>query len=496
MSETCWTSGSAARHRGPVTEFEAMYRAVESRDPRWDGRVFVGVTSTGIYCRPICPVPMPRRENVRFYVDAAAAEGAGFRACRRCRPEQSPDSPDWDVRGDVVGRALRMIATGDADDDGVEAIASRLAVSSRHLHRLFVESFGVGPREIAQSRRAGLAKQLLDQTDLTSTAVAFAAGFRSVRAYNAAVRRTFGRAPTEIRAARGTGVGSAGVHLRLAYRPPLAAGALLGFLADRAIPGVETADETGYRRAVSTAEGPRLLAIEVAEGETDAVRLSLDATSPGELAPIVRAARRLFDLDADPVAIDASLTSDHRLASLVRACPGRRLPGAFDAWATTILAVLGQGVSVAHARAAAGRIATAHGTVVDVGWTGVDRLFPAPSTLAAVDLGGLGIAARRAETIVVLARAVAEGRIDLERGSPAETLSRLQAIPGIGPWTAGYVALRVLRDPDAFPPGDAAVRAAFRRLDLADDAAAILRVAEAWRPWRGYAVAHLWATAG
>lgn len=476
-----------------MDDFEALYRAVESRDGRWDGRVFVGVASTGIYCRPICPVPMPRREHVRFYPNAAAAERAGFRACRRCRPEESPESPDWDVRGDLVGRALRLIGAGVTDDEGVGSLARILAVSQRHLHRSFVRELGVGPLEVVQSRRAGLAKQLLDGSALTSTEVAFASGYRSVRAYNAAVRRRFGRSPTEIRRHRRPGETLPSIGLRLAYRPPLARGALLEFLAARAIPGVEDVDATGYRRAVATDGGAALLTLAV-PADTNDVELSVAGTATADLAPLVRRARRLLDLDADQAAIDDSLAGDPVVGRLVVDAPGVRLPGAFDGWTTAVLAILAQGVSLAAARTIAGRIAAAFGAEVAVGHPAVTRLFPDPAVLATADLARVGLPERRRGTLAALAAEVAAGRIDLEgTADPGATLAALRAVPGIGPWTCGYLAMRALRDPDAFPPGDAALRRAFRLRGLPADDASIDRAAEAWRPWRGYATVRLWS---
>jgi AraC family transcriptional regulator of adaptative response / DNA-3-methyladenine glycosylase II len=474
-----------------VDDFEATYRAVASRDARWDGRVFCGVTSTGIYCRPICPVPMPRREHVRFYRTAAAAESAGFRACRRCRPEQSPGSPGWDVRSDLVARGLRLIADGAADEDGIEGVARRLAVSPRHLQRLFVTTLGVGPRSVAQTRRAGLAKQLLDGSDLSSTEVAFAAGFRSLRTYNAAVRRSFGRSPTAIRADRRTGAAAPGIRLRLGYRPPLAWDELLAFLRARAICGTDRVGEDSYERVVETVGGPRVLRLRRLPDAT-AIELAIGGVGPGELAPIVEAVRGMLDLDAEPAVIDSALAADPRLRPLVDAAPGFRLPGAFDAWQSAALAVLAQGVSLAAARVLAARIAAAHGRPITVGDDGEWRPFPGPDVVAGADLSGLGLPARKQATLRALGRAIAAGQLDLRQGDPGRTHARLRAIPGIGPWTVAYVSLRVLQDPDAFPPGDAAVRTAFRRLGLPDDSRALARVAEAWRPWRGYAVARLW----
>lgn len=491
MSESCQTLATRSRIIGPMDGFEATYRAVESRDPRWDGQVFVGVTSTGIYCRPICPVPMPRREHVRFYGTAAAAERDGFRACRRCHPEQSPDSPDWDVRSDLVGRALRLIADGVADEEGVDGVARRSAVSTRHLHRIFVAELGVSPGAVAQTRRAGLAKQLLDQTDLRSTDVAFAAGFRSLRTYNATVLRSFGRSPQTIRAQRRDDQVGPGIQVRLAYRPPLAQATLLAFLAERSIPGTEWVGDGCYERLVETAAGHRPLRLALAP-DASTVRLDIDGADPIELTPIVGAARRLLDLDADPVRVDAALAADPLFRPFVDAVPGVRLPGAFDPWQTTVLAILAQGISLRAARSLAGRIAALHSRVVDLGDGRTWRPFPGPDVVADANLAGTGLPARKQTSLRALAREVADGRIDLRRGEPALVLEGLAALPGVGSWTTAYVALRVLRDPDAFLPGDAAVRAAFRRLGRSDADAAIARVAESWRPWRGYAVARLW----
>lgn len=472
-----------------TSDFEATYQAVASRDPRWDGRVFVGVTSTGIYCRPVCPVPMPRREVVRFYRSAAQAQGAGFRACRRCRPEQSPDSPDWDIEGHLVTRAMDLIAAGVVDEEGVPGLARRLAVSPRHLDRVFRRAVGVGPADMARASRTAHAKQLLEGTGLTSTDVAFAAGFGSLRAYNESMRRAFGRSPTEIRAGRRGPMPGPGVRLRLAYRPPYPLDDVVAFHAARAIPGVEAADAGAFRRVIATADGPRALVVHRVEG--DALELAIDGIGPREVAPLVRRVRRAFDLDADPVAIDAALADDPIVGPSVRAIPGRRLPAGFDPWSTLLLAVCAQGVSLATARRTMGRIAARHGTRAPDG----SCLFPDAARLADADLRGLGLTAARATLAGRLAREVADGSIDLELGDPDATRDALGAIPGIGPWTLGYVALRIHHDPDGWLPGDAAVRAAFRRRGLPADDRSIARAAEGWRPWRGYALMHLWASA-
>ena len=478
-----------------MQDFEALYRAVESRDLRWDGRVFVGVTSTGIFCRPICPVPMPRREHVRFFPSAAAAAYAGFRACRRCRPEESPDAPDWDIRSDLVGRALRLIAAGVADEDGIAGLADRLAVSPRHLHRSFVAALGVGPREVATTRRAGLAKQLLERTDLSSTTIAFASGFRSLRAYNEAIRRTFDRSPSEIRRRRPASDTSATISLRLAYRPPMAIDHLLAFLAARAIPGVDRVSDGVYRRAVPTLDGPRLLEIGPIDGEPF-MRLTTSGPVTRELAGLVARTRRAFDLDADPATVDAALRSAEPMQTLVAAVPGVRLPGAFDPWETTVLAIVAQGVSLRAARTVCARIAARFGERIDVGDPYIERLFPPPNVLAPSDLSAVGIPARKSAAIREVARRIANGDVDLEASDPAAALGELACIRGIGPWTLGYLALRVFRDPDAELPGDAAVAAALRGLGFPAERRAARRLAETWRPWRGYGYVRLWSLVG
>ena len=476
--------------------FEVTYRAVEARERRLDGRVFVAVTSTGIYCRPVCPVPMPRREHVVFFRAAAAAEGAGFRACRRCRPETSPDSPDWDVRADLVGRGLRLIADGVVDREGIDGLARRLSVGSRHLHRAFVQELGTGPLAVARSRRAALAKQLLEQTDLPSTDVAFASGFSSVRSYHDTVRRVYDRTPTEIRTRRRVDdVRAAAPELRLAYRPPLAASRLLSFLGARAIPGVEHVEEGRYSRAMRTSAGPPVV-IELEPDPTEPV-VALRVTGVGDdvplLASVVQASRRLFDLDADPEAIDDALASDPALCPAVRSVSGTRLPGTTDGFELAVRAIVGQQVSVAGARTTLGRIAEHFGEPLPASAGPVVRLFPTAERLSGAPREALGMPGARADAIVALARAVADGELDLSgTAEPEPTIERLRAIVGVGEWTAAYVAMRALRDPDAFPVGDLGVRHGFEALGLAHDPAAIRAYAERWRPWRAYAAMHLW----
>jgi len=479
--------------------FEVTYRAVEARERRLDGRIFVGVTSTGIYCRPVCPVPMPKREHVRFFTAAAAAEGAGFRACRRCRPEASPDSPDWDVRADLVGRGLRLIAEGVVDRDGIDGLAGRLSVGRRHLHRAFVQELGAGPLTVARSRRAALAKQLLEQTDLTSTDVAFASGFASVRSYHDTLRRVYGRTSTEIRSRRHPGDARVDApRLRLAYRPPLAADRLLDFLDARAIPGVEAVASGRYSRAVRSPAGHPV----VIEVEPDAVEpiVVLRVIGVGDdvpqLAAVVQSVRRLFDLDADPEAIDEALCRDPALRRLVSAAPGTRLPGTTDGFELAVRAIVGQQVSVASARTTLGRIAERFGEPLPSRAGQIVRLFPTAERLADARSDAFGMPSARADAIVAVAEAVATGALDLSGSADlGSTIEALRSIRGVGAWTASYVAMRALRDPDAFPAGDLGVRHGFAALELADDLASIRERAERWRPWRGYAAMHLWQRA-
>jgi AraC family transcriptional regulator of adaptative response / DNA-3-methyladenine glycosylase II len=499
-SETCQQRVVGSRYTHSVDGFEVTYRAVEARERRLDGRVFVAVTTTGIYCRPVCPVPMPRREYVRFYRAVAAAEEAGFRACRRCRPETSPDSPDWDVRADLVGRGLRLIADGVVDRDGIDGLARRLSVGSRHLHRAFVQELGTGPLAIARSRRAALAKQLLEQTDLPSTAVAFAAGFSSVRSYHDTLRCMYDRTPTEIRVRRRSDdVRSDSPELRLAYRPPFAAERLLGFLRTRAIPGVEHVAGGIYARAMRTPDGsPVVIELEPYPG---APVVGMRVTGVGDdvplLASVVRAARRLFDLDADPEAIDATLAGDAPMRGLVSATPGTRLPGATDGFELAVRAIVGQQVSVAGARTTLARIAERFGEPLVAPTVAVERLFPSAERLAEAPRDSFSMPGARAGAILAVAQAVATGELDLSGSAELEpTLEAFRSIRGVGEWTASYVAMRALRDPDAFPAGDLGVRHGFRALGLPDDAGSIRARAERWRPWRAYAAMHLWHAEG
>ncbi|MEV4380116.1 AlkA N-terminal domain-containing protein [Streptosporangium sp. NPDC049644] len=466
-------------------DFDACYRAVAARDARFDGRFYTAVTSTRIYCRPICPARTPASRNVRFYRHAASAEAAGFRPCKRCRPELSPGDPGWDHRGDLVGRALRLIDEGVADDGGMARLAGRLHITGRHLHRLFTTEIGVGPLAVARTKRLLLAKQLLTETGLPIVDVAFASGFGSVRQFNATMKDTYGFTPGELRATtrRSTDVSGDALTLRLHRREPYDAATLMRFLAARAIPGLERADGTSYRRAVPGG------AVTLTP-ETDHVRLDVSVDDTSHLARIVARCRRLLDLDADPAAISAAL-GETSLEPLVTARPGLRVPGAWDGFEVAVRAVIGQQISVAGARTILGRVTARagrphHGTDGDEGLT---HLFPTAAELHEADLGGLGLTGRRVATLKALAARVADGEIDLDGAQePAQAVAGLLEVPGIGPWTSGYIALRALRDPDAWPGGDLGLRRAMACLGIPEDHI------ERWRPWRAYAALHLWSS--
>lgn len=462
---------------------DAMYRAVAARDQRFDGNFVFAVVTTGIYCRPSCPARTPLQGNVRYFAVPAAAVAGGFRACKRCRPDSVPGGRHWDHRGDLAARALTLVGAGAVDDGGVAGLARQLAVSERHLHRTMVDEVGVGPLALARTRRAQMARLLLDQTELSVTDVAFAAGFASVRQFNDVMREEFGCSPRELRRSaetpdRPAEVGA--ITLRLAAREPFDGERLVTFLASRAIPGVEAIDD-GYVRSL-TSDGSVL--VRVAAAETGIVA-HLTLAELSSLPSAVRALRRVFDLDADAPAIDDALVADRPLRRLVRQRPGLRVPGAVSGFEIAVRAVVGQQVSVAGARTLLGRIVAVCGQEL-AGPPGpeVTRAFPTPAALADADLAGLGLTGRRIATLRAVARAVSSGELNLEPGADrATTRSALLAIVGVGPWTADYIGLRALQDPDAFPAADLVLK---RRVD------AERLNPERWRPWRAYAALHLW----
>lgn len=482
-------------------DFERCYRAVDSRDQRFDGWFYTGVTSTGIYCRPSCPAMTPKRQNVRFFPSAAAAQGAGLRACRRCRPDAAPGSPQWDVRADVVGRAMRLIADGVVDRDGVPGLAARLGYTERHLHRMLHAELGAGPLALARAQRAQTARILIETTELGMAEIAFAAGFGSVRQFNDTVREVYAATPSDLRVSRGGRplAGGAGtISLRLAYRPPLHAAALLDFLALRALPGVEEVRDGTYHRGLRLPHGAGAVALTPADGH---VAATLRLADLRDLAPAVARCRRLLDLDADPVAVDATLATDPALGPAVRAEPGVRVPHAVDGFEMAARAVTTQQISLRSARTTLSHLlaAVAEGPAGHGGADG-DRpefsAFPDAAEVAAAPDPAFRMPAARRETLRALARAVAAGDLDLEPGGDREeTVRRLTALPGIGPWTAGYVAMRALGDPDAFLPTDLGVRRGAAALGGPDDPKTLNAYADRWRPWRSYAVIRLWRAA-
>jgi AraC family transcriptional regulator, regulatory protein of adaptative response / DNA-3-methyladenine glycosylase II len=478
-------------------DFAHCYRAIQSRDARFDGLFITGVRTTRVYCRPSCPAPVcPKPENVAFFRTAAAAQRAGLRACKRCRPDASPGSPEWDVRGDLVARAMRLIADGVVDREGVPGLARRLAVSDRQLRRLLEAGVGAPPLALARSQRAQTARVLIEGTDLPFARVALAAGFASVRQFNDTVRHVFAATPSQLRCARRAGAASTApgeVVLRLAARNPYDGDGVLRLLAARAIPGVEELADGVYRRTLALPGGPGVVAL---EPRRDHVRATLRLTSLTDLAAAVSRCRRLLDLDADPSAYGEVLATDAALRPLVAARPGLRAPGTVDPAESTVRAVLGQQVSLAAARTLAARLVAVCGAPLAAPDGALTHAFPASAAIAAADLGAIGLPRARQHTLRELAHALAGGELELGAGADrAEVRERLLAIPGVGPWTAEYVALRALGDPDAFPAGDVGLQRGARALGLPADHAGLTARAERWRPWRRYAAQHLWAAA-
>ncbi|MEU8814533.1 AlkA N-terminal domain-containing protein [Actinoplanes sp. NPDC048796] len=474
-------------------DFERCYRAVDSRDQRFDGWFFTAVTSTGIYCRPSCPAITPKRENVRFHPSAAAAQRAGFRACKRCRPDAAPGSPEWDVRADLVGRAMRLIGDGVVDREGVPGLASRLGYTERHLNRLLTAELGAGPLALARAQRAQTARILIETTGLGLAEIAFAAGFGSVRQFNDTIQEVYAQAPGQLRARRASGAADepGTISVRLAYRSPLHVPALLDFLGTRALPGVEERDGNTYRRGLSLPHGSATVALTPADRFVTA---TLRLGDVRDLAPAVARCRRLFDLDADPDAVDATLGADGALATAVAEEPGVRVPRAVDGFEMAVRAIVGQQVSVAGARTTLGRIIAAARVALpsEVGLAA----FPSAAVVADLPDAAFGMPAARRDTIRRVAAAVADGKIDLEPGADrAETVARLEELPGIGAWTAGYVAMRAIGDPDVFLPTDLAVRRGAAALGLPTAARALAAHAERWRPWRSYGLIRLWRAA-
>jgi AraC family transcriptional regulator, regulatory protein of adaptative response / DNA-3-methyladenine glycosylase II len=479
---------------------DACYRAIATRDRRFDGRLFVAVTTTGIYCRPFCPAPTPKRKNVRFFPTAAAAQEAGFRPCLRCRPETSPDLAFWRGSSNTVSRALGLIEAGALDDASVEALASRLGMGERQLRRLFRQHLGASPISIAQTRRILLAKQLIHDTQLPMTEVALAAGFGSVRRFNEIFQQLYRRPPKALRKKGVTeaSIGTTGsVAVRLGYRPPYDWDAILAFLRPRAIPGIEVVSDNRYARTIAIGGEPGMLTVEQADASL--LKVTVRLRNLGSLPAIIARVRRVFDLAADPAAIGAHLSRDTVLAPLVAARPGLRVPGAWDGFELAVRAILGQQITVSAATRLAGNLVSAYGeriadeTALDLGLT---HVFPRPDQLAGSDLAVLGMPKARRMALSSLAAAiVADPLIFGPRRSLEEAIEQLRALAGVGEWTAQYIAMRELREPDAFPAADIGLlRAMSDARGVRPTPAQLLAHAERWRPWRAYAALHLWAS--
>ncbi|WP_306338391.1 AlkA N-terminal domain-containing protein [Streptomyces sp. KL118A] len=495
------------------TDTERCVRAVQSKDARFDGWFFTAVVTTRIYCRPSCPVVPPKAENMTFYPSAAACQQAGFRACKRCRPDSSPGSPEWNQRADLVARAMRLISDGVVDRDGVPGLAHRLGYSIRQVERQLLAELGAGPLALARAQRAQTARLLIETTALPMAEIAFAAGFASIRTFNDTVREVFALAPGELRARapkspgaagpRSVGPGPAGpgavpgstaggvLSLRLPFRAPLNPDNLFGHLIATAVPGVEEWRDGAYRRTLNLPYGHGVVAL---TPHPDHIGCRLSLTDLRDLTIAISHCRRMLDLDADPIAVDGQLRADPLLAPLVDKAPGRRVPRTVDEAEFAVRAVLGQQVSTAAARTHAARLVTAHGRPVADPEGGLTHLFPTPEELAALDPESLALPRSRRATLTTLVRHLADGslRLGVESGWD-EARARLAELPGFGPWTVEVIAMRALGDPDAFLPSDLGIRRAAQELGLPHTPAALTARAAAWRPWRAYAVQYLWA---
>lgn len=481
----------------PALDHRACERARLTRDARFDGLFFTAVTSTGIYCRPVCPAPAPKTHNVRYYETAAAATAAGFRPCLRCRPEAAPGSPLHRAKSELVTGALRLIEQGALDDGSLPQLAARVGVGERHLRRVFAEELGASPLDVAATRRLLFAKQLLGETVLPMTTIAQASGYASLRRFNATFRAAYGKPPREIRRGRVIpGTDANELMLRLPYRAPYDFAQLLEFYGRRTIAGVETVDTTGYRRSFIADGVPGWFAVTPIAGDS-ALALRVHHPRSGALGTVVAQVKRMFDVDADPRALAAVFRRSALMKPLIKRWPGQRLPGAWDGFELAVRAVLGQQVSVAAARTLAARVAATYGTrFADGAAVGLPTLFPTPDALVDAPLEMQGITRARAATIRTLAGAVLEGRVQFRSEQPLAAFENdLVALPGIGPWTAHYIAMRALAQPDAFPAADLVLRRsagqgqALSTRELED-------LSEEWRPWRAYAVMLLWRSSG
>ncbi|MFG2988739.1 AlkA N-terminal domain-containing protein [Streptomyces sp. NPDC048257] len=482
------------------TDTERCVRAVQSKDARFDGWFFTAVLTTRIYCRPSCPAVPPKVENMTFLPSAAACQQAGFRACKRCRPDTSPGSPEWNARADAVARAMRLIQDGVVDREGVPGLAVRLGYSTRQVERQLNAELGAGPLALARAQRAQTARLLIETSELPMGDVAFAAGFSSIRAFNDTVREVFALSPSDLRE-RATKAGRTKdtppripgtISLRLPFRAPLNPDNLFGHLAATAVPGVEEWRDGAYRRTLRLPHGTGVVAL---TPQPDHIGCRLALTDLRDLTIAISRCRWMLDLDADPEAVDEQLRSDPLLAPLVDKAPGRRVPRTVDAAEFAVRAVLGQQVSTAAARTHAARLVTAYGEPVEDPLGGLTHLFPSPQALAGLDPESLALPRSRRGTLTTLVSALADGSLPLGIDSDWEAArARLAALPGFGPWTTEVIAMRALGDPDAFLPSDLGVRRAARELGLPSTPVALTARAAGWRPWRAYAVQYLWAT--
>jgi len=476
---------------------DACYRAVQGRDRRFDGMFYTAVRTTGIYCRPSCPAITPHRGNVSFYRTAAGAQGAGFRACRRCLPDATPGSPEWDIAADVASRAMRLVSDGVVERDGIEGLAAALGYSTRQLNRVVTQEYGAGPLALARSRRAQTARVLIETTSLNFADIAFASGFASVRQFNDTIREVYAASPTSLRAGAGSHPATTRpgtIHTRVAVREPFAADDLHHFLAVHAVRGIEAIGPGWYERSLRLPHGPGVVRVELASRPAGQVACRFTLSDARDLAPATERTRRLLDADCDPVAVDDALGEDPVLAPLVAGRPGLRVPGQLDGAEVALQTVLGQQVSLASARTAAARLVEEYGDPLGLdGGHEVTRLFPTAARIAALDPAdpeALRMPRSRARALTGLAAALDDGRVRLDHSTDrAETRVALLALPGIGPWTADYVAMRTLGDPDIFLPTDIGVRNAAVRLGVEEVASR----SESWRPWRSYALLRLWS---
>lgn len=481
----------------PELDPETCYRAIAGRDRRYDGVFYTAVATTGIYCRPSCPARTPARRNVTFHRSAAAAQSAGYRACKRCLPDATPGSPEWDVAADVAGRAMRLISDGIVDREGVEGLATRLGYSSRQVQRLLVAQLGAGPLALAQARRAQTARVLVERTDLRLADVAFAAGFASVRQFNETMRTIYQATPSELRGRSTAGQPAvAELGLRIAVRTPFAGAALRDFLARRMVAGVEQMTGDWYSRTLRLPHGPgvvRVRLVDLAAGQRGELEAAYRLSDLRDLTAAMERTRRLVDADADPAAVHGLLDADPVIGPLARAWPGLRTPGHVDGAEVAVRAVLGQQVTVGAAQGLASRLTSELGEVLPAALAddGLDRLFPSPAALAEVDPEQLPMPRARGRALAGLATALAESRIALDRGAEREeTREALLALPGIGPWTADYISMRALGNPDVILLGDVGTRQAAEQLGL--DRSDVSHAARAWAPWRSYAQQQLW----